>query len=143
MLPAVTWLVVADEPWRRAEKIAAIGVVASIAAAIAIYIGSRLAERRAAELVGAVSSHRDARVLEEEGRRGDLMAASQKNRLQFNLPMVAASFTGRDQELEELDKALAVADRAVITQAISGLGGVGKSQLAARYVQESADDYGS
>jgi Tetratricopeptide repeat/NB-ARC domain len=63
------------------------------------------------------------------------------HRVLFNLPAVAASFTGRDEELDALDDALGVADRAVITQAIAGLGGVGKSQLAARYVQQRAGDY--
>jgi tetratricopeptide (TPR) repeat protein len=67
--------------------------------------------------------------------------ACRQGRVRFNLPMVTTSFTGRRQELDELDTALAVADRAVITQAISGLGGVGKSQLAARYVQQRANDY--
>jgi hypothetical protein len=62
-------------------------------------------------------------------------------RVRFNLPAVAASFTGRGAELDALDEVLAVSDRAVITQAISGLGGVGKSQLAARYVQQRVDDY--
>ena len=32
-------------------------------------------------------------------------------------------------------------DRAVVTQAISGLGGVGKSQLAARYIELHAEEY--
>jgi|GEM_PF-2161745 len=62
-------------------------------------------------------------------------------RVLFNLPPVAASFTGRERELDAIDEALGVARRAVITQAITGLGGVGKSQLAARYVQRSADSY--
>lgn len=62
-------------------------------------------------------------------------------RLRFNLPAVAASFIGREEELVALDDALVVADRGVITQAITGLGGVGKSQLAARYVQQRADGY--
>jgi tetratricopeptide (TPR) repeat protein len=61
--------------------------------------------------------------------------------VRFNLPAVAASFTGREEELDALDDALGVADRAVITQTITGLGGVGKSQLAARYVQQRADGY--
>jgi len=51
----------------------------------------------------------------------------------FNLPLVAASFTGREDELGELDAKLGQDDRVLITQAITGLGGVGKSQLAARY----------
>jgi putative ubiquitin-RnfH superfamily antitoxin RatB of RatAB toxin-antitoxin module len=63
------------------------------------------------------------------------------SRLRFNLPTVVAAFTGRRDELGAIDEALGVADRAVITQSISGLGGVGKSQLAARYVQQHADNY--
>ncbi len=62
-------------------------------------------------------------------------------RVRFNLPAITASFTGRDAELDALDETFGVADRAVITQAITGLGGVGKSQLAARYVQRSASSY--
>ncbi|MGI9099643.1 MAG: hypothetical protein ACR2H2_14330 [Solirubrobacteraceae bacterium] len=61
--------------------------------------------------------------------------------MRFNLPAVAASFTGREEELDALDDALGVADRVVITQAITGLGGIGKSQLAARYVQQRVDGY--
>jgi len=61
--------------------------------------------------------------------------------VRFNLPAVAASFTGREEELDALDDALGVADRVVITQAITGLGGIGKSQLAARYVQQRVDGY--
>jgi tetratricopeptide (TPR) repeat protein len=64
-----------------------------------------------------------------------------RSRVRFNLPAVATSFTGREGELDALDDALGVADRAVITQTITGLGGVGKSQLAARYVQQRADGY--
>lgn len=136
VLPGLTWLAVSDESWKRSEKIAAVGVAASIAAAVAIYIGSRLDERRAATRPPRVTSTGD------DGGLGDgLAVATQKNRICFNLPTVAASFTGRDQELDEVTTALAVADRAVITQAISGLGGVGKSQLAARYVQQHSDDY--
>jgi len=62
-------------------------------------------------------------------------------RLRFNLPAVAASFTGREADIDALDDVFGAGDRAVITQAITGLGGVGKSQLAARYVQQRADGY--
>jgi hypothetical protein len=61
--------------------------------------------------------------------------------VRFNLPVLAAAFIGREAELVALDDALGIADRALITQAITGLGGVGKSQLAARYVQQRADAY--
>jgi tetratricopeptide (TPR) repeat protein len=78
--------------------------------------------------------------LTRDAGRGRAVAL-EKRRQRFNLPLVAASFVGRARELEELDEALAGTDSAVITQAISGLGGVGKSQLAARYVQQRADGY--
>jgi tetratricopeptide (TPR) repeat protein len=68
-------------------------------------------------------------------------STSEPARVRFNLPAVATSFAGREEELDALDEALGVADRAVITQAITGLGGVGKSQLAARYVQRHAEGY--
>lgn len=59
----------------------------------------------------------------------------------FNLPPVAAVFKGRETELGLIDKALKSEERAVVTQAIAGLGGVGKSQLAARYVELHAEEY--
>ena len=62
-------------------------------------------------------------------------------RLRFNLPPVAPSFIGREDELAKLDAALGRGDRALITQAITGLGGVGKSQLAARYAQTRSATY--
>src|SRR6202023_1995156 len=51
------------------------------------------------------------------------------------LPPVVAHFTGRDDLLAQLDAALRAGRAGVITQAVSGLGGVGKTQLAAAYVQ--------
>jgi tetratricopeptide (TPR) repeat protein len=62
-------------------------------------------------------------------------------RVRFRLPHVVKHFSGRGPELETLERALADDSRAIVTQAITGLGGVGKSQLAARYVQKHVDDY--
>jgi hypothetical protein len=62
-------------------------------------------------------------------------------RVRFQLPLLVAHFTGREEELAKLERLLASADRAIVTQAITGLGGVGKSQLAACYVHTHLDEY--
>jgi hypothetical protein len=64
-----------------------------------------------------------------------------RGRLRFNIPLPLAHFIGREDELDALDQALGVSDRVVITQAITGLGGVGKSQLAAHYLHERSASY--
>jgi len=53
------------------------------------------------------------------------------------------NFTGRVDLLEKLHEALAAGERAAFTQtsAITGLGGVGKTQLALEYSYRHADDY--
>ncbi len=61
--------------------------------------------------------------------------------VRFNLPLVPRLFVGRTRELEALEEALQVADRAVVSQAITGLGGVGKSRLAEHYLSAHLDDY--
>jgi tetratricopeptide (TPR) repeat protein len=73
--------------------------------------------------------------------RQAIAAGGSGRRVRFRLPLAAAHFTGREAELDAIDAALGVADRAVVTQAITGLGGVGKSQLAMRYVHRHADEY--
>jgi tetratricopeptide (TPR) repeat protein len=62
-------------------------------------------------------------------------------RLRFNVPRALADFVGREDELDAIDAALGVAGQVVVTQAITGLGGIGKSQLAARYVQQRTTGY--
>ncbi|MGO9901768.1 MAG: tetratricopeptide repeat protein [Solirubrobacteraceae bacterium] len=61
--------------------------------------------------------------------------------VRFNLPLVPRLFVGRTRELAALEEALAVADRAVVSQAITGLGGVGKSRLAEHYLSAHLDEY--
>jgi tetratricopeptide (TPR) repeat protein len=67
-------------------------------------------------------------------RRWHTAAAARRKHLRFRLPWVVDHFTGRDDLLARLDAALNQHQAGVITQAVSGLGGVGKTQLAAAYV---------
>ena len=50
-------------------------------------------------------------------------------------------FTGRDAMLDQLHSALTGAGTAALTQAIAGLGGVGKTQLALEYAYRFAQEY--
>jgi tetratricopeptide (TPR) repeat protein len=68
-------------------------------------------------------------------------AATRGKRLRFRLPRVVAHFTGREDLLAQLDEALSQQGAGVITQTISGLGGVGKTQLAAAYVAAHQDEF--
>ncbi|MFI0411099.1 tetratricopeptide repeat protein [Actinomadura sp. 3N508] len=54
------------------------------------------------------------------------------------LPLRTTMFVGRDEELAELDAVLANPG-GVVVQAVHGLGGVGKSTLAAQWVHRHAD----
>jgi tetratricopeptide (TPR) repeat protein len=64
-----------------------------------------------------------------------------RRRVRFGIPAVTAHYQGRSVEGQLLEQALGETGRAVITQSISGLGGIGKTQLAARYVHDHADEY--
>jgi len=64
-----------------------------------------------------------------------------RKRLRFGLPPSTVHFAGRSREMGALDRGWSVTERGVPTQAITGLGGVGKSELAARYVHERDDRY--
>ena len=52
------------------------------------------------------------------------------------------NFTGRGRELESLREQLTLGVPAALTQAVSGLGGVGKTQLALEYTFRYMSDYG-
>jgi hypothetical protein len=60
--------------------------------------------------------------------------------LRFNLPRKVAHFVGREELLVELHAALGAKRAGVVTQCISGLGGVGKTQLVAAYVEAHGDE---
>jgi tetratricopeptide (TPR) repeat protein len=51
------------------------------------------------------------------------------------------NFTGREELLQRLHEALTSGQHAALTQAIHGLGGVGKTQLALEYAYRRAADY--
>jgi tetratricopeptide (TPR) repeat protein len=61
-------------------------------------------------------------------------------RMVMNLPDRARLFVGRAEELDLLDKALALQGD-VVVQAVHGLGGIGKSTLAARWASLNSDRY--
>ncbi len=81
------------------------------------------------------------RSFHQDDRRWAGAISVRRERVVFGHPHAAKHFTGRSAELDVLSRRLDAADRAVITQAITGLGGVGKTQLAARYVQCYGDRY--
>ena len=58
-----------------------------------------------------------------------------------HLPPRNPNFTGREEELENLRASLLDGGTAALTQAITGLGGVGKTQLAIEYAHRHRDDY--
>ena len=61
----------------------------------------------------------------------------------FNVPVMTRTFVGREPALEQLGEGLAGEGVVAVTQvdAIHGLGGVGKTQLAARYARVHRDKY--
>ncbi len=58
----------------------------------------------------------------------------------WNIPTRNPAFTGRDSLLVEVRERLLADDRAVV-QALQGMGGVGKTQLAAEYAHQFAGTY--
>src|SRR5260370_753111 len=58
----------------------------------------------------------------------------------WNIPARNPGFTGRDGLLEAVRERLLAGDRAVV-QALHGMGGVGKTQLAAEYAYRFAGTY--
>ena len=59
----------------------------------------------------------------------------------FDCPPRNPWFTGRDKEIAELRQRLCQTGKAAIGQAISGLGGIGKTQTAIEYAHRHRDQY--
>jgi len=76
----------------------------------------------------------NALALEEQRIRGEKPEDKTACRV-FQPPAVSAHFTGRTEALASIAQALETRQGSVVTQSISGLGGVGKTQLAAQYAQ--------
>ena len=77
-----------------------------------------------------------------QDRRWEEAAAARRARLRFGRqPRVVTHFTGREDLMAQLDAALSQRGTGVITQTISGLGGVGKTQLAAAYMAAHHDEF--
>ncbi|HJP78261.1 MAG TPA: FxSxx-COOH system tetratricopeptide repeat protein [Pseudonocardiaceae bacterium] len=58
-----------------------------------------------------------------------------------NVPPRNPNFTGRDELLEQLGKRLSGGTTAVLPSALHGLGGIGKTQMAAEYIYRHLQDY--
>src|SRR5713226_970856 len=56
-------------------------------------------------------------------------------------PQRCVHFTGRDQVLAELDASLRASDSLSHTQALVGMAGIGKSQIALEYLHRHRDEY--
>jgi tetratricopeptide (TPR) repeat protein len=77
----------------------------------------------------------------QRDRRWERTDVRTRRRLRFGHPHVASHFAGRVGELSALEAQVNRNDLVVLTQAITGLGGIGKTQLAARFVEQHGHEY--
>lgn len=100
---------------------------------------SQLAEPEQEE----VFAHLVASIARMLSQRSTLASTTSRNQI-WTVPYPQNPlFTGREAELEAIRKALASGQRAAIgqTRAISGLGGIGKTQLALEYAYRHRSEY--
>jgi tetratricopeptide (TPR) repeat protein len=62
-------------------------------------------------------------------------------RVRFRLPLVTEHFVGREEETGQISRRFAEKGTPPLIQPIIGLGGIGKTQLAADYVRNNRDRY--
>ncbi|MDQ1589703.1 MAG: hypothetical protein QOG71_330 [Pyrinomonadaceae bacterium] len=81
--------------------------------------------------------------VEFPGTAEDGLGDSPNSETIWNIPMGIQFFTGREDVLEQIHKALMTQGTAALKQrqAISGLGGIGKTQTAIEYAQRHKDQY--
>ena len=93
--------------------------------------------------LGLAEPARDAFVAVARGLApaADVLAATRVAQTRaWNVPARNPGFTGRDELLADVRRRLLSADRAVV-QALLGMGGIGKTQLATEYAHRFADSY--
>ncbi|NQY43281.1 MAG: tetratricopeptide repeat protein, partial [Legionellales bacterium] len=65
---------------------------------------------------------------------------SNKEFSSFNLPFRNMTFTGREGALQQVKKKLSESNIGIISQALLGIGGIGKTQLATEYSYRTLED---
>ncbi|MBL8152316.1 MAG: hypothetical protein JNN15_20515, partial [Blastocatellia bacterium] len=66
---------------------------------------------------------------------------AEKEIAKWKIPAETQYFTGREEIIEQLHNELKASGKAALTQAIAGLGGVGKTQTALRYANQFREEY--
>lgn len=66
---------------------------------------------------------------------------SPRRRVRFRVPALVDGFSGRDAELEALGATAGPASTGIRCQVVTGMGGVGKTQLSTAYLHRRADSY--
>jgi len=119
-----------------------LGIVVS-AIAIWQFILPPIRKRIQAKVSGQGASQRLSAATEGDASKNshqDLRVPDSSHR--YSLPLRNPNFTGRDDILDRLKQSLGESGQARVTQAIAGLGGVGKTQIAIEYVHRNLDRYG-
>jgi class 3 adenylate cyclase len=93
------------------------------------------------DIAGLPTEFPPLRTAEPERRRRVRSGGRPSRDRVWNVPPRNRYFTGRDDLLAELRRRLRAGDARLVVQALYGLGGVGKTQLALEYAHRFAADY--